>query len=722
MNEIMRQADCSGWQKCCVHPGPITITYAGAACHLPPTLSSFSSPLFSPLRGDASVLTRSNSRTFVDKSPRDFNLAAIRPLCYDPSMAMKYIIVGTAGHIDHGKTSLVKALTGIDTDRLKEEKERGISIELGFANLALSDDLHLGIVDVPGHERFVKTMLAGVGGIDLVVLVIGADEGVMPQTREHLHICELLQVKRGVVALTKVDLVEPDWLEMVRADLEGFLAGTFLEGAPVIPVSPVTGQGLQELRAALRVVAEAVEPKRHDGIFRLPIDRVFTMKGFGTVVTGTLWSGTVKVGDDVIVLPRELHSRVRRLQVHGRTVEQAWAGQRTAVNLPGLEVDRLDRGDLLALPDTLKSATAFDVSLELLKDAPRALRNRARVRFHLGTSEVLARVVLLDREELNPGEESLAHLRLEAPATALAGDRYVIRSYSPALTIGGGSILDPTPPVRRRSKALLLEHLKVLQTGTSGQQLERLLLQAGPAPVSLDALRASASLDETTLKGELTRLIEAGTAVPLGAKGELGYVHRTSYDRLAAEIVSRLEEFHRKEPLKDGLPKEELRSKLPQVGAALFAHLLQGLVETKRVAIDREKVRHFLHQATLSADEQIAKVRLETIYRTAGFQPPDLEVALAQAGASGKVGVTLFHRLVDEGTVIKVKDNLYLHREHYERAQGMLLDHFKRHATITVPGFKDLLGVSRKFAIPFLEHFDSVKLTRRQGDERVPYA
>ncbi len=638
-------------------------------------------------------------------------------------MVVKHIIVGTAGHIDHGKTSLVKALTGIDTDRLKEEKERGISIELGFANLALSDDLNLGIVDVPGHERFVKTMLAGIGGIDLVVLVIGADEGVMPQTREHLHICELLQVKRGVVALTKVDLVEAGWLEMVRADLEGFLTGTFLEGAPVIPVSSATGQGLRELRVALREVAQTVEPKRHDGIFRLPIDRVFTMKGFGTVVTGTLWSGTVKVGDDVVVLPRELRSRVRRLQVHGQTVEQAWAGQRVAVNLPGLEVDQLGRGDLLAYAGALKPSMAFDVSLELLKDAPRALRNRARVRFHLGTSEVLARVVLLDREELNPGEEAFAHLRLEASATALAGDRYVIRSYSPALTIGGGSILDPIPPVRRRAKVSLLEHLKVLQTGTSAQQVERLLLQAGPAPISLDALRASASLDETTLKRELTRLIEAGVAISLGAKGELGDIHRTTYDRLASEVLSRLEEFHRREPLKEGLPKEELRTKLPQVGPALFALLLQGLVEKQQIAIDREKVRHFLHRPTLTAEEQALKGRLETIYRRAGFQPPGLELALAQAGAdSSRAGATIFHRLADEGTVIKIRDNLFLHREHYERAKGMLLDHFKLRATITVPEFKDLLGVSRKFAIPFLEHFDSVKLTRRQGDERVPYA
>src|SRR5574337_347595 len=393
---------------------------------------------------------------------------------------MKHIIVGTAGHIDHGKTALVKALTGVDTDRLKEERERGISIELGFANLALSDDLQFGIVDVPGHERFVKTMLAGVGGIDLVVLVIAADEGVMPQTREHLHICELLQVKRGVVALTKADLVDPEWLEMVRAELKGFLAGTFLDDAPVVAVSAVTREGLPQLRAVPRDAADTIEPRRDDGMFRLPIDRVFTIKGFGTVVTGTLWSGTLRVGDDVVVLPAELRSRVRRLQAHGQTVEQAWAGQRTAVNLPGLDVDQLNRGDLLAFPDSLKPTMTFDVSLALLKDAPRVLRNRARVRFHVGTSEILARVVLLDREELNPGEETFAHVRLEGLASALAGDRYVIRSYSPA------------PTMRRRAKAPLVEHLKVLQTGTAGQQVERLLLQAGTAPITRDVLRVSA--------------------------------------------------------------------------------------------------------------------------------------------------------------------------------------------------------------------------------------
>ncbi|HEU5393646.1 MAG TPA: selenocysteine-specific translation elongation factor, partial [Candidatus Methylomirabilis sp.] len=420
---------------------------------------------------------------------------------------MKHIIVGTAGHIDHGKTSLVKALTGIDTDRLKEEKERGISIELGFAHLTLASGLRLGIVDVPGHERFVKTMLAGVGGIDLVVLVIAADEGIMPQTREHLHICRLLQIPRGLVALTKRDLVDPDWLEMVAEEIRIFLKGTFLEGAPILPVSATTGAGLEALKAALAAVAAETEPKRVEGIFRLPIDRVFTMRGFGTVITGTLLAGSLKIGDEVAVLPEGARSRVRRLQVHGETVEQAFAGQRTAVNLPGVEVSGIARGSLLCFPGALHPSIAMDASLTLLADAPRPLKNRSRVRFHLGTSELLARVVLLDREELEPGQSAYVHYRLESPGAALPQDRYVIRSYSPAVTIGGGIILDPAPPERRRKRQEILDHLRVLEQGSPADRLERLLLQAGGTPIGPEALRGASDLEPGLLGEALTKLL-----------------------------------------------------------------------------------------------------------------------------------------------------------------------------------------------------------------------
>ncbi len=635
---------------------------------------------------------------------------------------MKHIIVGTAGHIDHGKTSLVKALTGIDTDRLKEEKERGISIELGFAHLTLLGGLRLGIVDVPGHERFVKTMLAGVGGIDLVILVIAADEGIMPQTREHLHICRLLHIPRGLVALTKRDLVDPDWLEMVAEETRTFLKGTFLEGAPILPVSATTGAGLEELKTALGALAAEAEPKRVDGIFRLPIDRVFTMKGFGTVVTGTLLAGSLKVGDEVVALPEGARSRVRRLQVHGETVEQAFAGQRTAVNLPGIEVSGIARGSLLCLPGTFRPASAMDATLTLLADAPRALKNRGRVRFHLGSSEVLARVVFLDREELEPGQSAYVHLRLESRGAALPQDRFVIRSYSPAVTIGGGIILDPAPPERRRKRHEILDHLRVLEQGSPSDRLERLLLQAGTAPMSPEGLRGASDLTPDLLREALGRLLAEGRIVPVGGREEEVYLHRQTYEGLTREILARLGEFHQQQPLKDGLAKEELRSKLPgKIAAALFGRLLGDLQAAGLVAQERDKVRLASHTPRLTEAEETAKGRLEALYREAGFQPPGQEAALQQAAPDRKLAQAVFFRLVDDGTLVRIKDDLYLHREHVERAKGMLLTHLKAHGSIAVPTFKDLMGVSRKYAIPFLEYFDQVRITRRHGDERLPY-
>ena len=636
---------------------------------------------------------------------------------------MRHLIVGTAGHIDHGKTTLVKALTGIDTDRLKEEKERGISIELGFASLALPDGSQAGIVDVPGHERFVKTMLAGVGGIDLVILVIAADEGVMPQTREHLNICALLQVKRGLVALTKADLVEPDWLEMVQADVAEVLKGTFLQGCPVIPCSAVTGQGLPELVAAIQAQAVAVEAKRDDGILRLPIDRVFSIKGFGTVVTGTLWAGTLRVGEDLAILPPDVRSHVRRLQVHGETVEEAVAGQRTAVNLPGLEVAEIERGEVVCRPGTLKVSTAFDVALSLLADAPRPLTNRARVRFHLGTGELLARVVLLDREELAPGGQAYAHLRLESPSAALPGDRYVIRSYSPAVTIGGGSILDPNPPQARRPRATIVEHLRVLEQGRPIERVERHLLAAGFAPIGAEELRARTDLDEKTVRESLEALAAAGTAIRAGSRGELGLLHAEQVAKLEGEIVGRLKGFHAKEPLKDGLAKEELRSKLPaQVAPALYGWLLTRLSAGGQVAVTRDKVRLAGYRPTLSPEEEALKARIDQAFRDAAFQPPTLESLCGALKVDRRVAHGVFRRLVDDGVLVRLAEDMFLHRDAYHGLQTRVREHFQKTPRINVATMKDLFGISRKYAIPFLEHLDDIRVTRREGDERVPYS
>jgi len=635
---------------------------------------------------------------------------------------MRHLIVGTAGHIDHGKTTLVKALTGTDTDRLKEEKERGISIELGFAFLTLPDGTEAGIVDVPGHERFVKTMLAGVGGMDLVVLVIAADEGVMPQTREHLHICQLLQVKRGLVALTKADLVEPDWLEMVRADIAESLRGTFLEGCPIVPCSGATGQGLPELLQAIQAQASTADPKRVDGTLRLPIDRVFTMRGFGTVVTGTLWAGRLAVGDEVAVLPGDLRSRVRRLQVHGETVEQAVAGQRTAVNLPGLEVGQIERGDVLCVPGTLHTSSAFDATLRLLPDAPRPLVNRARVRFHLGTSELLARVVLLEQEELQPGEEAYVHLRLESPSAALPQDRYVIRSYSPAVTVGGGSILDPNPARERRARKRIVEHLAVLERGSVTERVGRLLAAGGYAPATAEGLRLRSDLDAATVAESLEELLRAGKALTVGAKADAGVLHADRVAELEREIEARLGEFHAKEPLKDGLAKEELRSKLPaQLAPAVFGWLLTRLTDGGRLAVERDKVRLASHRPKFSAAEAEAKGKIETAYRGAAFQPPSLESVLGGLGADRKLAQAVFRRLVDDGALVKITGEIYLHQEPYQQLRQRVLAHLQAQPSINVGTMKELFGVSRKYAIPFLEHLDDVHVTRRQGDERVLY-
>ncbi|MFB3818530.1 MAG: selenocysteine-specific translation elongation factor [Candidatus Methylomirabilales bacterium] len=635
---------------------------------------------------------------------------------------MRHLIIGTAGHIDHGKTALVKSLTGVDTDRLKEEKERGISIELGFASLTLPDGTQAGIVDVPGHERFVKTMLAGVGGIDLVILVIAADEGVMPQTREHLHICELLHVKRGLVALTKADLVEPEWLEMVQADVAEALRGTFLEGCPVVPCSSVTGQGRDQLLAAIQRQAAAAEPKRPDGVLRLPVDRVFTIKGFGTVVTGTLWAGTLAVGDEVVLLPSGLRSRVRRLQVHGETVERAEAGQRTAVNLPGLEVAQIARGEILGRPDTLTPSHGFDATLALLADAPRPLANRTRIRFHLGTSELLARVVLLDREELQPGAQTYVHLRLETPSAALPGDRYVIRSYSPAVTIGGGTILDPTPPRGRRNRPKVMEHLRVLEQGNPVERIERHLLAAGVVPVTAEELRARTDLSLEAVRAAVDALAQAGRAVPVGPKGEAGLLHAERLAGLEAEVRERLAEFHAREPLRDGLAKEELRSKLPHdVTAATYGWLLARQAGAGTIALERDKVRLASHRPKLSAAEEGLKAKIEAAYREAGFQPAAPESLLAGLAPDRKLGQAVFRRLVDDGVLVKVAEGMYLHRASYQALRERIQEHFKSRPSIDVGTMKDLFGVSRKFAIPFLEHLDQVRITRRQGDERVPY-
>jgi selenocysteine-specific elongation factor len=630
------------------------------------------------------------------------------------STARRHVVVGTAGHIDHGKTSLVKALTGTDTDRLPEEKARGITIDLGFAFLEEPDGLTIEIVDVPGHERFVKNMLAGVGGIDLAMLVIAADESVMPQTREHLAICSLLHIRTGLVVLTKIDTVEADWVDLVRDDVATLVRGTFLEGAPVVPVSAKTGAGLDALRATLARLAASVPARGIDQLARLPIDRVFTIKGFGTVVTGTLAAGALGAEDRVEVFPRGLVAKVRGLQVHGQAVERAMAGQRTAINLQGLERAAVERGDVVGHAGTLSATTLVDVALEMLADAPRALKSRDRVRLHAGTSEIMARALLLEGAELGPGQRGFARLRLEAPLVALAGDRFVIRSYSPIVTIGGGTLLDTDPP--RLKRPARLAHLEILESGAPEAVVEEHVRGAGVGGIRLPALVARVPFGPARTRGLLDALAAAGRVRAVDRDWSL---HADAVARLRDLITSALAQFHRAQPLRAGMSREELRVRAANADERVFAHVLAALDADGVVRVDRDKVRLASHELRLSPVQQAAVDRLEREFREAAAAPPSAEEALGRAGLTGDEQHELFQLLLESRRLVRVKESLFFHADALEAIQDKLVALLRERKEIGPGDVKDLLGVSRKFAIPLLEYFDSRRVTTRVGERRV---
>jgi selenocysteine-specific elongation factor len=624
-------------------------------------------------------------------------------------------VVGTAGHIDHGKTSLVKALTGIDTDRLPEEKARGITIDLGFAFLE-EPGVTIEIVDVPGHERFVKNMLAGVGGIDVAMLVIAADEGVMPQTREHLAICALLRIRAGLVVLTKADLVELDWLELVKDDVAALVRGTFLDGAPIVAASAKTGEGLPMLRDMLRQLAEKIPPRAADQLPRLPVDRVFTIKGFGTVVTGTLTAGRLAVDDRVEVFPRGLQAKVRGLQTHGKTVAEAHAGQRTAVNLQGLERAALERGDVVGLAGTLVATSTVDGTLELLADAPRALKTRDRIRFHIGTSEVMARVLFLDRAALEPGQSAFVRLRLEAPVVALPRDRFVVRSYSPIVTIGGGTLLDVDPPRMRRKGPTLMAHLSRLDRGTPDEVLEEHIRQRGLAGARTGALAGRVPFGPDALRALLGRLHEAGR---VAAVDRDWFVHADSVARLRDAVAAALQAYHRANPLRPGMSREELRGRAGNADEKLFAHLLGALSDEGLLRVERDKVRLATHEVRLTDEQRRVVERIEEDFRGAAAAPPSPEEALARAGVSGDEEHALFQVLVEGRKLVRVKESLFFHADALEAIQDKLVTLLRERKEIGPGDIKDLLGISRKYAIPLLEYFDGRRVTQRVGERRV---
>jgi len=633
---------------------------------------------------------------------------------------MKQVVLGTAGHIDHGKTSLIRALTGIDTDRLKEEKLRGITIELGFAHMILPSGERLGIVDVPGHERFVKHMVAGATGIDLVALVIAADEGVMPQTREHMEICELLRVKKGLVVLTKIDLVDdPDWIEMVRDDVTSFLKGTFLEGAPIIPVSSTTGEGLDQLRAALDAIVAHIDPRSPDGPFRLSVDRVFTMRGFGTVVTGTSLSGKLAVGDPVTIYPSMHKTKVRGLQVHNQEVQEIYPGQRTAINLQGIERLLVQRGDVVATPGALVATHMVDVHLHMLASAPRPVKNRAKIRFHTGTAEHIATLVLLDQEEVPPGREAFAQIRLEHPIAALRGDRFVMRSYSPVQTIGGGSILHPLPVKHKgHHKVQAARGLEVLLHGDDPAIVLWHARDASYQGLSEDQLRLRANVPPKVLEKCLQQFVSRKQII-LYDKENRRLIHAEVLEELKRTILDALDDHHRKFPLKTGMAKEELSAQLPEtVDAKLYNFLLRQLAEEDRIVQQMEWVRLTSHKVDLTPDEEVIRQKIEKAFKDAWLQPPFMREVTAGLQGTPRQHQDVIDWMLSQGILVKVKEDIYFHSAALSDLQKRLVEFLREHGEISTPQFKEMTQASRKYTIPLLEYFDTQRITIRIGDNR----
>jgi selenocysteine-specific elongation factor len=630
------------------------------------------------------------------------------------------VVIGTAGHIDHGKSALVRALTGTDPDRLKEERERGITVDLGFAHLETSD-ADLAFVDVPGHERFVKNMLAGAGGIDLVMLVVAADESVMPQTREHFQICRLLEVDAGVVVLTKCDLADAEMREIAAMDVAELVKDSFLAAAPVVEVSARTGEGLDRLRSTLEAEGRKVPARSVDGPVRLPIDRVFTIKGFGTVVTGTLVSGTLREEQELVVLPRAQPVKVRGLQLHGRRDVAAGAGRRTAVNLGGVDVADLARGDTLCEPGAFEPTRRIDVTLDLLEEA-RPLRHGARIRFHQGTSELLGRVALASRRgagtpiaEAGPGDSVYARIRLEALAVLTRGDRFIVRAYSPSVTVGGGRVLDPHPP----REAIRTEAGRARLTSLN-DSIDRAVMsfvaERRGAGLPRAALASRAGLAAADAAAVVDRLVKAGEIVVAGDLLVAAAVAKALADRL----ISELQAHHKSHPLAEGMPREEARERVfGRAALPVFEHVLERLVAARRITA-RERLALEGHAVSLSPEESRVQERLLSIYREARLAPPDPAAAAADAAASREIVERVLKLLLRQRSLVKV-DTLVFHPEALEGLKNDVraLKAGAPDARVDVASFKEKYGITRKYAIPLLEFLDRERITRRVGDSRV---
>ncbi len=627
---------------------------------------------------------------------------------------LRYAVVGTAGHIDHGKSALVRALTGIDPDRLEEEKRRGMTIDLGFAHLDLPSGLRVGLVDVPGHERLIKNMLAGAAGVDLVLLVIAADEGIMPQTREHLDILRFLRVRRGIVVLNKVDLVsDPEWLALVRDDVAALCAGTFLEGAPVLPVSARTGAGIPDLVTAMDRALRETPSRDADAPARLPVDRSFTMAGFGTVVTGTLWTGRIRAGDLLELLPLGREVRVRQIQSHGLVVDEAHAGQRVALNLAAVAKDEVVRGYVLASPGSLRRSQVLDVRLRLLADAP-PLPHHARIRLYVGADEVIGRVRLLDRDRLEPGQTAVGQLRLERATVVARGDPFVLRRYSPMATIGGGEVITAVASIRRRGAATV-EALDAHAASGFDAQVLGALREANARGTTVEALAQELGATRERGAAQAASHVEAGQAIQIHGR----LFAREVAERIRGDVLRILAGYHGTAPWRTGMPRDDLKSRVFAAGDdRLYSHVLDGLAADGQVAVRGQFVRAVGFAPVRTPEEEAAARAIEETYRRGRYAPPGREEVHARAPGRA-AAERMFQALLDEGVLVDVGSDVIFHRDVLAEIEARVVAHIAEHGEITVAALRDQLGSSRKFTLTVLEYFDARHLTRRVGDKRV---
>ena len=629
---------------------------------------------------------------------------------------MKYSIIGTAGHVDHGKTALIKALTGVETSRLQEEKKRGITIELGFAGLDLPDGGKAGIIDVPGHEKFVKNMLAGVGGMDLVLMVIAADEGVMPQTTEHLDILSLLNVKEGIIVLTKIDMAEEEWIEMVEEDIREQVKGTFLENAPIMRVSSKTGEGIEKLRQLIFEKLAQTDAKNNNAPMRIPIDRVFSMEGFGTVITGTLIEGSLNEGDDVMVYPAGVPAKVRNIQVHSEPVKKAFAGQRTAVNLSGIKKQDIKRGDCLAAPDSLQQTLMLDVKIKALAHCERELVNASRLHFYHGTGDCLCKLVLLDRDSLTKGEEAFAQLRFTEPVTVKNGDHFVVRFYSPIETVGGGVILNCLPQRHKRYDENVLESLKIKESGTADEKIMQRFIDAGVRFTPVSDIFTQLGIDKKEFDDAVEKSLADGELISITPQI---MIHKKVLEETEENLLKILDKYHRENPLRAGMKKEEVRNRLlPRSDSLLANKLLEIIIRNGKIAESGQCIRKADFTVQYSPSQKKLSDALNERFLKENFETSSLDEIKAQYAKEKDLKAVL-EAMTDSGDIVFLTPQIIMHAEAYKKAKTILMDFCAENGEISLSQFRDLIGTSRKYALALLEYFDRRGITRKSGDARV---